>query len=474
MVQIDSSDTYEDVIWKAAHVVPSERQLVWQQLELTAFIHFGMNTFTDQEWGDGNENPNLFNPGSLDVDQWVRTLKNGGFRQIILTAKHHDGFCLWPTLTTNHAIQYSKWQGGKGDIVKEVSLACKKHQIGFGVYLSPWDRNASSFGTEEYNELFKLQLSELLTNYGEIAEVWFDGANGEGPNGRKQNYDFQRWYQYIRNVQPKATIAIMGPDIRWVGTETGVGRASEWSVIPLKDSIINRCWNGVTDQSIFLPIGDRTEEDLGSRTQLEDATKLIWYPAETDVSIRPGWFYHQQEDEKVKTGPALFEIYKSSVGRNGVLLLNVPPTREGRIHPNDSMSIVEFGAIIRNTFKFNRISSIRYDQIDVSTILTDDSLETSLTLQKKDTITFEIITAEDDSVNLLKVQENIKLGQRVEKFMLEKMENNGLWSPVCEGTTIGYKRILSFPTQHGRRWRFTILSSRYHPAIAEIGLYKQY
>ena len=232
---ITPSDDSLRIIEKAAHVIPTARQLKWQQLELTAFFHFGMNTFTGTEWGTGKEDPKNFNPSDLNVRQWVKVVKEAGFKQVILTAKHHDGFCLWPTKTTKHSVASSPWQNGKGDVVKELSRACWEMGMGFGIYLSPWDRNSALYGTEAYNDFFTRQLTELLTQYGLIDEVWFDGANGEGPQGKKQEYDFERWYKLIRKLQPQAVIAVMGPDVRWVGTETGYGRETEWSVVPLNN-----------------------------------------------------------------------------------------------------------------------------------------------------------------------------------------------------------------------------------------------
>lgn len=231
---LSPTDTHEEIIRKAAQVIPSPRQYRWQQLELTAFLHFGINTFTDWEWGTGQEDPVLFDPKELDAGQWVRVCRESGIRQVILTAMHHDGFCLWPTRTTSHSVRYSPWRQGNGDVVREVAEACRDQGLGFGIYLSPWDRNAKLYGSDAYNDFFVDQLKELLTSYGRIDEVWFDGANGEGPNGRKQVYDFQRWYALIRNLQPEAVVAIAGPDVRWVGTETGYGRETEWSVVPFE------------------------------------------------------------------------------------------------------------------------------------------------------------------------------------------------------------------------------------------------
>jgi len=324
-VLLNTNDSEEEIIRKAANVVPSARQLQWQRLELTAFFHFGINTFTNNEWGTGKEDPNIFNPISLDARQWVRVAKEAGVKQVILTAKHHDGFCLWPTKTTKHSVENSPWKNGKGDVVREVANACKENKIGFGIYVSPWDMNAPIYGSDAYNDFFIEQLTELLTQYGSIDEVWFDGANGEGPKGKKQVYDFERWYKVIRKLQPSAVIAIMGPDVRWVGTETGYGRETEWSVVPANNLNQNEIAAGSQTSIAFKPQGDMMGNDLGSRDKIRSASGLVWYPAETDVSIRPGWFYHEEENEKVKSPKKLLDIYFNSVGRNGVLLLNIPP-----------------------------------------------------------------------------------------------------------------------------------------------------
>ena len=291
-VLITPADTEASIIQKAANVKPTTRQLRWQKLELTAFFHFGINTFTDKEWGEGKEDPALFNPTELDAKQWVRTVKEAGIQQVILTAKHHDGFCLWPSAYTEHSVKNSPWKNGKGDVVKEVAEACKLYGIGFGVYLSPWDRNASFYGdSPKYNAYFMNQLTELLSNYGRVDEVWFDGANGEGPNGKKQVYDFNAWYALIRRLQPSATIAIMGPDVRWVGTESGYGRETEWSVVPADNISQEKIAAGSQTDVAFKPDIDMMADDLGSRNKITKAKALVWYPAETDVSIRAGWFY---------------------------------------------------------------------------------------------------------------------------------------------------------------------------------------
>lgn len=465
-VIIDSNDTEEAIISKAANVVPSARQLRWQQLELTAFFHFGINTFTNREWGQGNEDPQLFNPTNFDANQWINTVKKAGFKQIILTAKHHDGFCLWPSKYTDHSVKSSPWKNGKGDVVKEVAEACKKQGIGFGVYLSPWDRNSSLYGTEAYNDYFVNQLTELLTQYGWIDEVWFDGANGEGPNGKKQVYDFERWYKLIRRLQPSATIAVMGPDVRWVGTESGHGRETEWSVVPANNLNPAKIAGDSQKEIAFKPQGDMMGNDLGSRDKIIHAKGLVWYPAETDVSIRPGWFYHEAEDGKVKPAKELTEIYFHSVGRNGVLLLNIPPDKRGLLHENDVKHLLEWKAVRTNIFKQNFLKggTIKGKLLQV---LIDGNDATSIPLQQN---TVEIILKGKQTFNVLALQENIRKGQRIEKFILECW-NGTEWKKAAEGTTVGYKRLLQFEKVSTDRVRLQILSSRLEPFLAEMGLY---
>ncbi len=473
-VTISPTDTEKDIIRKAANVVPSPAQLRWQQLELTGFFHFGVNTFTNREWGDGKEDPNVFNPTQLDARQWVRTAKEAGISQVILTAKHHDGFCLWPTATTKHSVQSSLWKGGKGDVVKEVSDACQEYNLGFGIYLSPWDRNASVYGTEAYNDFFVAQLTELLTKYGRIDEVWFDGANGEGPNGKKQVYDFTRWYELIRKLQPTATIAIMGPDVRWVGTETGYGREGEWSVVPAN----NLDQGAVADNSqqglVFKPQGDMRGSDLGSREKIMGAKGLVWYPAETDVSIRPGWFYHQNEDGKVKSPQKLADIYFNSVGRNGVLLLNIPPDKKGLISQSDIQSLQGWKKILDQTFAHNLVKEAKVKTANKCRAkrMLDGIYKSYWTTKGKDTTAvIEMEWKEDKTFDVLLLQENIGIGQRIEKFVLE-ISQGGEWKKVGEGTTVGYKRLLRFDPVTTRKVRLRILSSRLNPTLSEIGLYQ--
>lgn len=473
-VNIEQGDTEADIIRKAANVAPSENQLRWQQLELTAFIHFGVNTFTDKEWGDGKESPQIFNPTAFDARQWARVCKEAGFRQITLTAKHHDGFCLWPSEFTGYSVKNSPWKDGKGDVVKEVADACREFGLGFGVYLSPWDRNSPLYGTDEYNEFFINQLTELLTNYGRIDEVWFDGANGEGPNGKRQVYDFGAYYEHIRKLQPGAVISVMGPDVRWVGTESGYGRETEWSVIPLEDQWLEKIADESQQHVAFTPDSLMRRKDLGSRERLFDAKTLVWYPAETNTSIRRGWFYHSGQDDQVKSPEKLLDIYYSSVGRNGLFLLNFPPDKRGLIHENDIRNLQEWRRVLDETFALNlardaNISSGGHNEH----LMLDGDNATHWTTSGKDTsAVIEISLNGSKTFDVLALQENIRIGQRIEQFKLDCWDGEK-WVTATEGTTVGYKRLLRFDPVSTDRVRLVILSSRLNPTIAEFGLYRQ-
>ncbi|WIB62968.1 alpha-L-fucosidase [Curtobacterium sp. MCBD17_040] len=328
-------------------VRPSQRQLAWQAMEFTAFVHFGMNTMTDREWGAGHEDPALFDPEDVDTDQWMAAVASAGMTGVILTAKHHDGFCLWPSAVTRHSVAASPWRGGHGDLVGEVADAARRHGLRFGVYLSPWDRTEASYGSgRAYDDFYVAQLTELLTGYGDVFSVWFDGANGEGPNGRRQVYDWDRYYAVIRELQPGAVINVCGPDVRWCGNEAGHTRADEWSVVPraLQDAERIAERSQQVDDGTFTTLVRSDEEDLGSRAALaghED--DLVWYPAEVNTSIRPGWFHHPAEDDAVRSVDELFAIHRSAVGGNAGFLLNVPPTRAGRIAEPDVAVLAELG-----------------------------------------------------------------------------------------------------------------------------------
>ncbi|MDN5288780.1 MAG: alpha-L-fucosidase [Mucilaginibacter sp.] len=473
---IKPEDKLADIVHKAATITPSARQLRWQQLEFTAFLHFGMNTFTNREWGDGKEDTKLFNPTSLDAAQWVRTCKQAGIKQIIVTAKHHDGFCLWPSKYTEHSVKNSPWQNGKGDVVKAVADACHEQGIGFGIYLSPWDRNNPDYGdTEKYNAYFMNQLTELLSNYGKVDEVWFDGANGEGPNGKKPVYHFEAWYSLIRKLQPSAVIAIMGPDVRWVGTESGYGRLSEWSVVPLNEQPNAGIEQNSQKDIAFAPKGDMTGDDLGSRDKISKAKELVWYPAETDVSIRPGWFYHEAEDTKVKSPEKLLDIYYSSVGRNSVLLLNIPPDKRGLINEHDQKNLQEWKSIIDHTFKTNLLkeASVNSSNGVNPKALLNGGIHNYWTTQGHDTTaTIQMNLPKAQTFDVLLLQENITIGQRIEKFNLEYFDGKN-WVQITDGSTVGAKRLIRFKPVTAQKIRLNITSSRLNPTLTAMGLYKQ-
>lgn len=432
----------------ASRLVPTPQQLEWQAMELTAFLHFGVNTFTGREWGDGTEDPNIFNPTALDCEQWVRTLKDAGFKMALITAKHHDGFCLWPTKTTRHSVASSPWKDGKGDVVRELRDACKKYGIKFGVYLSPWDRNADCYGdSPAYNRFFIEQLTELLTNYGEVHEVWFDGANGEGPNGKKQIYDWDAILRTIRRLQPKAVTAIMGDDVRWVGNEKGIGRETEWSATALTPGIYPRSG----EQNKALGIYGKAK-DLGGRDIVARATELFWYPSEVDVSIRPGWFYHADQDNQVKSLSHLVDIYFKSVGYNSVLLLNIPPDLRGRIHESDVQRLKEFSGYLKKTFARNYV------------LKGDEAWQgTSGTAREYD-------VQKGALVNAFMIQEDISKGQRIESFLVEAYKD-GAWIHLSEGTTVGYKRLVRFSDTRPERIRVTIRSARGIANVSAVGLF---
>lgn len=447
-VAFPEGTSLEQKIDMASRLVPTQQQLEWQQMEFTCFLHFGINTFTGREWGDGTEDPALFNPTELDADQWVRALKEGGFKMAILTAKHHDGFCLWPTKTTDHSVASSPWRDGKGDVVRELRDACAKYGLKFGVYLSPWDRHAECYGQgEAYNRYFIEQLTELLTNYGEVHEVWFDGANGEGPNGKKQEYDWESILQTIRRLQPNAVTAIMGDDVRWVGNEGGLGRATEWSATVLMPGSLT----GSADAHQTLGI-NAMSKDLGSRELVARASELFWYPSEVDVSIRPGWFYHAEQDNQVRSLANLVNIYYQSAGCNSVLLLNIPPDCRGLLHENDVARIKELAAYVEKTFSAN--------------LLADDGQ----TWEAHAGDSREYDMQPDALVNTFLVQEDIAKGQRVEGFTLEVL-TDGTWHHVADGTTVGYKRLLRFSDTRAEKVRLTLTASRGTANISAVGLY---
>lgn len=435
-----------------ADIKPSKRQIKWQEIEFYGFIHFGINTMTGSEWGTGNESPEIFNPKNINTDDWIKSLKMAGMKGVILTCKHHDGFCLWPSDYTDHTVAYSPWRGGNGDLVQEVSDSCEKYDLKFGIYLSPWDKHETSYGQgKKYDDFFVNQLTELLTNYGDIFSVWFDGANGEGPNGKKQEYDWERYYKVIRKYQPNAVISISGPDVRWVGNEAGMTRRNEWSVVP--DSLFNNQLiqeeSQKEDNRIFSTQLTNEEEDLGSRKVLDQHKgDFIWYPAEVDVSIRPGWFYHKSEDHKVKTAEELFSIYKNSVGNNASLLLNIPPNQNGEITDYDKKELKELGKKIRkfydsNVLKGSKVKfSSNHDMIKGETLLNlFNSSRYWKNSSRDNQPKVEIKLNKAQLINHLILREFIAEGQRIERIKI-KMFLNDKEVKNMKVEAIGNKKII--------------------------------
>ena len=416
---------------------PSAAQLRWQRDELAMFLHFGVNTFTDREWGDGREDPAIFAPAALDAMQWARAARDAGFRALILTAKHHDGFCLWPTATTQHSVARSPWRGGSGDVVREFVDACHATGLRAGLYLSPWDRNHPAYGdSPRYNDVYVAQLTELLTRYGPIAEVWFDGANGEGPNGRRQVYDWPRIWGTVRRLQPEAVIfSDAGPDVRWCGNERGVAGDPNWSTIdPAAVPYPGADAPGVTDS-----------------LQHGAPDGSVWRPAEVDVSIRPGWFHHASEDEKVRSVENLVELYFTTVGRNGKLLLNVPPTRDGLLHATDVARLAGFRAARERMFAQDLAATAR------RTVARDGS------------VTLDLPNA--TTIGIARLGEGIARGQSVARYVLEGAGDDGGWRTLADGTTIGYAKLDRFPATTVRRVRLRIVESAGAPGPVAIQLF---
>lgn len=404
----------------AAAVKPSRRQLDWFETERYAFIHFGVNTFTDREWGDGTEPESMFNPEKLDCDQWVAAIKAAGLRGMVLTAKHHDGFCLWPSRYTEHSVKNSPL--GR-DVVCEAAEACRRGGIQFGFYLSPWDRNSKLYGTPEYNDYFCAQLEELLTNYGDIFCVWFDNACGEGENGKRQVYDFPRYFELIRKLQPNAVIFNdYGPDVRWCGNEAGVARHAEWAVVPSE-----LCFYGSVQTGAGPMAGDgtldymyNTNHEIGTLSNILYSKGLVFAPAEIDMSIRPGWFWHAEEEPHALE--RLYRTYLTSCGANACLNLNIPPNRDGLLDARDVQRLRELGEMIRKTEE-NRIPCTveRVGGSDTQPI-------------------FEIRTEHPVKMGCVILREDLTRGQRVESFRILAPEHGENFA-VFEGTCIGNKRI---------------------------------
>ena len=460
-------------------VRPSERQVSLQEREFYAFVHFTINTFTDREWGDGTEDPKVFNPVRLDADQWVDAIRAAGMKGLILTCKHHDGFCLWSSRYTRHSVAANPFRNGRGDVVKEVSEACRKGGIGFGVYLSPWDRNQPLYGTgKPYDDYFVGQLTELLTQYGEIFSVWFDGACGEGPNGKKQYYDWDRYYETIRRLQPNACIHVCGPDIRWCGNEAGDTREAEWSVVPRRTADTEKVASASqhADDAEFrgrkIRAGDR---DLGSREILRDEPQLIWYPAEVNTSIRPGWFWHERENESVRPLDQLTDIYEKSAGGNATFLLNIPPTSEGLFHENDVKRLKEIGAYLRESYGHNLQETAELEAspaADGHPIEAVRTADETYYLPAEENGRAEVILRwpEKQRIRRVVMMEQIRMSQRVERYAVDILQD-GCWTQAAEGPVIGHKRIVVLEPTETEALRIRITDARVAPTIRFIGVY---
>lgn len=499
-VQVSPEDTLEDIINKAANVVPTPEQLAWQQGEFICFIHFGVNTFTAREWGTGTEDPNIFNPVKLDTDQWCRMMKAAGMTKAILTVKHHDGFCLWQTRYTDHSVASSPWRNGKGDVLRDMIDSCRKFGLKVGIYLSPADlyqienpkglygnlskyterviprpvpnrpfKDARSFKfrLDDYNEYFMNQLFELLTEYGPIHEVWFDGAHPKRKGG--QTYTYSHWYELIRELAPEAVIFGKGPDVRWCGNEQGQTRGAEWNVIPLNVSPNEFDWPDMTDTD--LASIDKLREMVGRDGYLH------WYPAETNTSIRHGWFW-RDEEQYVKTTEEIMDIWYRSVGGNTVFLLNVPPNCDGLFPQRDSKVLLQVGKIIRNTFDTNLAegATAQASATNSPEFETDNALDGDIdtcwmsppgTTESEITVTLN----GNKTFNRVMFQEQIKdFGQRIAEFAVDAYID-GKWQQIADGKTVGYKRICRTEDITSNKVRIRILDSRECPTISNFGLY---
>jgi len=452
--------------------VPTEEQLAWHELEQYAFIHFTTNTFTDKEWGFGDEPESVFNPTSIDVEQWVKVIKSAGLKAVILTAKHHDGFCLWPSQFTEHSIKNSPYKDGKGDLVRELSDACRKEGLLFGIYLSPWDRNHADYGRPEYVAYYRNQLQEIFTNYGPIFEMWFDGANGGdgyyGGANEKRRIDGKTYYDWpttidmVRQMEPKVLFfSDAGPSIRWVGNERGIAGETNW--------------NTISNDTLYAGQADIT--DLLNAGHPEGQQ---WIPAEVDVSIRPGWFYHAKEDSLVKSPEKLFDIYLTSVGRGSNLLLNIPPDRRGQIHENDVASLTAWKKLLDDAFATNLAVGAEVSASNVrgnadafaASLLTDGKSQTYwATDDEVSTAQLELTLAEATLVKFVTLKEYVRLGQRVQQFTIEA-NVDGTWREIASGTTIGYKRILKIETPvNASAIRVNITESKAAVVLSEVEVY---
>ncbi len=438
--------------------VPSQRQQQHEEMEFYLFVHFGPNTFTNLEWGKGTEHEEVFNPTKLDCNQWCRVAKAAGAKGIIITAKHHDGFCLWPSKYSTHTVAQSGWENGKGDVLKELSQACKKYNLKFGVYLSPWDRNHPKYGTDEYNNVFINMMKEVVANYGPLFEFWWDGANGEGPNGKKQNYDWHLFESTMRAIAPNTCLfSDIGPDLRWVGNENGIAAKTNWNLLDTA---------GFTRGT-----GAPLQDTLNKGNKFGKA----WIPAECDVSIRPGWFYHDSENLKVKTPEELFSVYLQSVGRGASLLLNVPPDKEGLINEHDSAALINFKKLRDESFQTNLANKAvvyygnRNNQ-QITKLLTDNKNTSFVALSPTDSGYIKIAFSKPEKINCIVLSEPLQMGQRIDSFTVSFTHNNSIVKTVT-GTTIGHKRIITFTATTAESVYITINDAKENPLLSEVGVY---
>lgn len=438
--------------------LPTSQQLAWHDLEFYWFIHFGPNTFTDKEWGLGDEPADAFNPTTLDCNQWASIAKQSGAKGIILTAKHHDGFCLWPSKYSQHTVRESKWENGKGDVVKALSEACKANGLLFGIYLSPWDRNHPEYGTPAYNDVYVNTMTEVITQYGPLFEFWWDGANGEGPNGKKQEYDFHRFEKVIRDLTPNTVVfSDIGPDIRWVGNENGIAGRTNWNLLDTA---------GFTRGAGAPPRDTLNQGNVNGRN---------WIPSECDVSIRPGWFYHAEEDSKVKTAEQLFDLYLKSAGRGSSFLLNVPPDRRGLIHEADSVALLGFKKYRDESFANNLFKNISLSYTNKSG--KTENLSFTNGFEKKyintggDKNIITIAPEKEETINCISLKEYIPLGQSIKQFKCVLKKGNETVKTI-EGTTIGHKRLLTFEATPVTSVDIVIEDSKGHALISDIAAYR--
>jgi alpha-L-fucosidase len=452
-------------------VVPSPEQVAYQQMEFIGFVHFTVNTFTDREWGFGDESPGIFNPSAFDADQWARIAADVGMKELILTAKHHDGFCLWPSEYTAHSVKQSPWKDGAGDIVGEFVEACQRHGIKVGLYLSPWDRNQAEYGAPAYLTYYRNQLRELLTNYGEVTELWFDGANGGtgyygGANeerriDRETYYDWPGTWALVKTLQPGTLIfSDAGPDIRWIGNERGYAAETNWSTINAEGIVV-----GAADNA-YLNTGD----PVGAQ----------WLVPLCNTSIRPGWFYHADQDDRVKTAQQLLEVYYRSVGRNGILLLNIPPDQRGLFHDNDIEMLREFRRILDETFAVNLAAGsvmtadhhrLGHPKFAPANLVDDDRDSYWAADDGAREAMLEIDPGREIAFDRVMLQEPIRFGQRISGFEVQA-RFAGEWMTVATGTTIGYKRLLRIPVTRADRVRILIRQANNVPALSNVGLYR--